>query len=893
MPLRHAIVRPVLALAVAAGALAATSAPAAQAADPVDQALARLDADADRPLTIGGLGKDGTVDFIGVPAKAEVDHPAVTPTTSPGAAADAAIRRYGAAIGAARPGTTLERLSARPTPAGDVARYQQEVDGVPVLGGQVVVSLRADGELSSVLSRTSDETGVAAALLGEERAADLARSSFVKAAGRGAGVRVASGGRWLVDPALTGGDDTLPARTAWRFEVTRGPDERRMILVDDRTGAVLMNADLIHHLDRVVCNDANTPRDARWAPPPCNAPTYARVEGGAATGDVEVDAAYDLAKPVSDLYAELGVDLTDLIGRTVTGVPGMPKALAQTVRLCPTGTPVPSVCPGYQNAFWNGSQMYYGEGYAGADDVVGHEMTHGVTERTSSLFYWGQSGAINESISDIMGEIVDQRHGVESDADWALGEDVPGYAPGGLRNLKDPTLLGDPDRTGSPLYVRESSYAYYGDSDGVHYNSGVGNKTAYLISQGDTFNGQTVAGIDAGDAGLIKSARLWLLVDQTLASGSDYADLALVLDQSCQALLARPGSGFTAEDCTAVHAATLATELRQTPAQNPQPADADAACPGDTTKRVLFDSETGDATSKFVRGYTWYRGGIPGWGDIAHSAPAAWGSTSPASIVPSSLTLAQGVTLPGGQPSYLHFQQWHLLEHDPALSEYYDGATVEIDSGSGPVDTAGQPWVNGPNGVIDSNYGNPSGGASAFVGDSRGYLASRLDLSTYAGAVVKPSFTMRADDGGTRIGWFLDDIVIYTCDPLPPTTPPTTTPTTPTPPPATPAISNTKLPIVSGKARVARTLKVKGGSWTPAAVSLSYQWLRSGKAIAKATKAKYRLTTKDKGKRISVRVTATKSGYTTGSAISKATGKVKAKKPSKKSNKKSNKKSKR
>ena len=54
--------------------------------------------------------------------------------------------------------------------------------------------------------------------------------------------------------------------------------------------------------------------------------------------------------------------------------------------------------------------MFYGAGYAGADDVVGHEITHGVIDRNSDLFYWGQSGAINESLADVMGEIVDHRN---------------------------------------------------------------------------------------------------------------------------------------------------------------------------------------------------------------------------------------------------------------------------------------------------------------------------------------------------------------------------------------------------------------------------------------------------------------------------------------------------
>ena len=82
------------------------------------------------------------------------------------------------------------------------------------------------------------------------------------------------------------------------------------------------------------------------------------------------------------------------------------------MRLCYTG----ATCP-YANAFWNGKQMYYGAGFAGADDVVGHEMTHGVIDQNSELFYWGQSGAINESLADIMGEIVDHRNAWSADDD--------------------------------------------------------------------------------------------------------------------------------------------------------------------------------------------------------------------------------------------------------------------------------------------------------------------------------------------------------------------------------------------------------------------------------------------------------------------------------------------
>ncbi len=85
--------------------------------------------------------------------------------------------------------------------------------------------------------------------------------------------------------------------------------------------------------------------------------------------------------------------------------------LKSTVRWIPENCG--SDCPGgkYPNAFWDDTQMVYGADYASADDVVGHELSHGFTHFTSGLFYYYQSGAINESLSDIFGEFIDQSNG--------------------------------------------------------------------------------------------------------------------------------------------------------------------------------------------------------------------------------------------------------------------------------------------------------------------------------------------------------------------------------------------------------------------------------------------------------------------------------------------------
>ena len=85
--------------------------------------------------------------------------------------------------------------------------------------------------------------------------------------------------------------------------------------------------------------------------------------------------------------------------------------------------------------------MVFGAGYAAADDVVGHELTHGYVERTAGLFYLHQSGALNESLADTIGEVVDHRNPASptTTPTWRIGEDLPGG--GALRSMKDPTAL--------------------------------------------------------------------------------------------------------------------------------------------------------------------------------------------------------------------------------------------------------------------------------------------------------------------------------------------------------------------------------------------------------------------------------------------------------------------
>lgn len=812
------------ALALACAALVSSAAlgavPAQRAAAAPDDGEAVLKADADGPLRIRREG--GVATFVGTPAGTDIDNPAVGRGTSVSAAARAHLARYGDAIGVDRAGTRLiEHGRSSAAAGGAVVRYQQEVDGLPVLGGDVVVTLDKDRDLASLDANLSDAASVGSATVSE----DDARATALGTVGRTRvkGATAEDLGRWVLDP------ETLPvpaitgARSAWRFEVRAGDDVRRMVLVDDRSGVVVLDVDLIQEADRYVCDQAS----ALVEPAVCNAnPT--REEGDAASSVADVNYAFANAGRASSFYETFGIDLTNLIGvDTAAG-----RKLASTVRICIPAVPdfSPAECP-YDNAYWNGEAMFYGAGYPKADDIVGHEMTHGVIERTSGLIYYDQSGAINESLADIIGEIIDHRNGTDDDSAFYLGEDLPGDP---FRSMKNPPQFRDPDRVTSPYWFKGED-----DSGGVHWNSGVGNKAFYLISKGGSFNGQAITGIDAGDPLLTDSARLWLQVIATVPAFARYDDLATVLEQACGTL--QTGGQLTAADCANVHKVVLATEMTKRPSGDPV-RDASRACPGGTIKDVLLDPASEGAQAAFTAPTGgWQR--LPASGVLpnAYSGDTAWyaedGFTGDGgSVAAKSLQLTDAVTLPAGQKSYLAFRQWHAFEYSIDYAndrtQYWDGGTVELARvGLGATSLSSRPWAYGPTRRLEPE----SGGLYAFAGDSRDWIGSKVDLSEFAGQQVQPRFTMRYDQYYTAPGWYLDDIEIYTCVPA----------------------ASSPATLTTGTARVGRTMKVSGPTWIDSATTTSYQWRRSGVAISGATNASYTPVPADVGKVISVVVTGT------------------------------------
>lgn len=149
----------------------------------------------------------------------------------------------------------------------------------------------------------------------------------------------------------------------------------------------------------------------------------------------------------------------------------------------------------YNNAFWNGEQMVFGDGdgeifldFTIPIDVIGHELVHGVTQYTANLTYFGQPGALNESVSDVFGSLIKQYTlgQTAAEADWLIGAGLlaPRVTGVALRSMKEPGTAYDDDVLGKdPQPASMDDYVRTGrDNGGVHINSGIPNHAFYLAA---------------------------------------------------------------------------------------------------------------------------------------------------------------------------------------------------------------------------------------------------------------------------------------------------------------------------------------------------------------------------------------------------------------------------
>jgi bacillolysin/thermolysin len=240
------------------------------------------------------------------------------------------------------------------------------------------------------------------------------------------------------------------AQLAWKVTLTNeDPPVRMVYFIDAHSGGIASSYDAL---------EAAKNRRTYTANNGSSTPGTLLITEGGSSGDSVAQAAHNNTGLTYDYYYNtFGRDSFNNAGATLT----------TTVHYGSS----------YNNAYWDGQQMVYGDGdgnvfspLGGGLDVVAHELTHAVTQYTADLVYSYQSGALNESYSDVFGAMVDRD-------DWLMGEDVytPHTSGDALRSLSNPALYGQPENMSN--YVNTS-----GDNGGVHTNSGIPNKAAYNIA---------------------------------------------------------------------------------------------------------------------------------------------------------------------------------------------------------------------------------------------------------------------------------------------------------------------------------------------------------------------------------------------------------------------------
>ena len=408
-------------------------------------------------------------------------------------------------------------------------RFRQVKNGREVVGGEIVVHVR-EGLIYAANGSARDDVDAPVS-------PKLAVNDAVSAA--------------VVDAQQEHNDDDVAALSqdaqlvyyhgagrmdlAYRVEVggTLADDTpvRDSVLVNAVDGKVVARMPHIHSAKNRKVYNSNNGTTTPGA--------LVRSEGGAAVADAIVNNNYDRLGTVYDCYQTLFArDSFDALG----------GALISSVHYSTN----------YVNAYWDGTQMVYGDGdnvnssnLANSLDVTGHELTHAVTEKESNLVYSAESGGLNEAMSDIFGNVCEAfklgggTGTLTVDANtWIVGEDVwtPATPNDGLRYMNDP--------------VKDGSSADYWTSTtknlDVHYSSGVANLAFYLLSQGGTHprgkSSTVVTGI-----GIAKAAQIFYRANRDImTSSTNFAAAKTATEQAAVQL------GYTAAEQAAVTAAWVA-----------------------------------------------------------------------------------------------------------------------------------------------------------------------------------------------------------------------------------------------------------------------------------------------------------------------------------------------
>lgn len=708
--------------------------------------------------------------------------------------------------------TQLQRMIVQVLPRGrSVVRFQQAHQDIPILGGEIIVNMDAkknvmsvNGEISPQLQDLSTEPTLSVSQAEQIASAKVARDYQVNVSQ----LTTSKPELWIYDPAILGTPGPQITALVWRVEVTSQSKSlspiHEVVLVEAHLGIVVFSYSEIKHAKINIHNQNNS---YTYDPDTSSHVIEGTVSCGneSCTGTPhcndsgEACKAFDYLKDTYTFYFTQYKRRGIKCSNEENNCQETPiEAIINYVDEVYCAVPC-------QNSFWDGSQMLFGQNYV-TDDLVGHEFTHGVTQYTSNLFYFYQSGAINESFSDLWGEFIDQENHQENEDDsikWKIGEDRLNV--GATRDMAHPENFGHPNKMTSEYYKCEQttiSGRWPDDAGGVHTNNSINNKAVYLMTDGGTFNGKTVKSL-----GLDKVAQLYYEVQtHLLTSAADYADLYDALLQACTNLTLQDAEKFNGTDCEQMRNALDAVEMYRQPSQcltDKTSLYETSLCEGEQVvdRDIFFDD------FEFGNGH-WITGGNPNGNvvDLMENGVPVSAWSVPQSIAPSSIKISTGQYATSGSDSdppgnnawgldqgnpvfggksdtfltmkdpkllppnaFMHFK--HAYGFDSKEIQFFDGGVLEYTTDGttwSDVGNLGTTILNGYNGTLTSPNNpsptdNPLKSRKAFVADSLGYISSRVDLSPLAGQSVRFRFRIGTDQTFSDYGWFIDDVRIYSC----------------------------------------------------------------------------------------------------------------------------------